>query len=61
MITHTIPIPGERQAVLYVPLGLTESDYTFLQGYLNLMKGAIVNKLPTEPIQTDRKEGDGGG
>ena len=50
--THSIPILGGRQAFLQVPVGLTAKDFLFLQGYLTLMKDAIIGDSPTS-------EGDG--
>ena len=41
----TIPLPGERVAILETPPGLSAGDHMFLVKYLNLMKEALVGSV----------------
>lgn len=41
---HTIPLPGERVAILSAPVGLTKKDHRQLLKYLELMEDSLVSE-----------------
>lgn len=52
----SIPLPGERVAILETPIGLSSGDHDFLVKYLTLMKGALIGDAASVVDEVDPDE-----
>lgn len=44
LITHTVPLPGDRQAFLQVPKGMTSKQFEFLKKWVALYEDVLSDK-----------------